>query len=98
MQRLIIHAPTVTALHRAYRNLANFLDKEPEALVELVVNGEAVVEAINAPDPRTNKYIVLCENSLRAAGLTAPAGFRTVPAAIHHISQRQAEGWSYFRA
>ena len=98
MQRLVIHAPTAAALHRAYRNLANLRDKEPEALIELVVNGEAVAVAINASDPRSTEYVVLCENSLQAAGLTTPTGFRTVPAAIHHISQRQAEGWSYFRA
>lgn len=98
MQRLVIHAPTVASLDRAGRNLMNFLKEEPEALVELVVNGEAAVEAVNAPNTQTAKYIVLCKNSLDAAGLTAPAGARIVAAAVHHISQRQAEGWSYFRA
>ena len=98
MQRLIIHAPTVASLHRAYRNLANFLEQEPEVQVELVVNGEAVAEAINTLEPQIAGYVVLCENSLSAAGLAVPAGLRTISAAIHHISQRQAEGWSYFRA
>ena len=98
MQRLVIHAPTVNSLHRAYRNLKNFLKQEPDAQVELIVNAGAVVEAINTADQQAAQYIVLCENSLQAAGLTAPKGFKTVPAAIHQISQRQAEGWSYFRA
>lgn len=98
MQRLIIHAPTVASLHRAYRNLGNFLEQEPGAEVELVVNGEAVGEAIKTIEPQITKYVVLCENSLRATELTAPTGLRTISAAIHHISQRQAEGWSYFRA
>jgi intracellular sulfur oxidation DsrE/DsrF family protein len=98
MTKLIVHAPTVAALHRAQRNLVNLLAAEPDATVELVVNGEAAIEAIDSPNPTTGGYVVLCENSLRAAGRQEPRGFRTVPAAIHYIAQRQAEGWSYFRA
>lgn len=98
MTRLVVHAPTVAALRRARRNVVNLLAAEPGATVELVVNGEAVAEAIDSPDPATEGYVVLCENSLRAAGREKPPGFRTVGAAIHYVAQRQAEGWGYFRA
>lgn len=98
MTRLIVHAPTVGALHRARRNLVNLLAAEPGATVELVVNGAAVAEAIDNPDAASTAHLVLCENSLRAAGLEKPSGFGSTAAAIAHIARRQAEGWSYFRA
>ena len=47
MTKLIVHAPTVAALARARRNVANLLKADPEATVELVVNGAAVGEAID---------------------------------------------------
>jgi hypothetical protein len=56
------------------------------------------IAAIDNPDPATARYVVLCENSLRAAGRERPPEFRTIPAAIHYIALRQAWGWSYFRA
>lgn len=96
--RLIIHAPTAAALHRARRNLANLLAAEPDAEVELVANGEAAVEAIEKPDHASQQYLVLCENSLRAASLEKPPEFRTTPAAVSYVARLQADGWSYFRA
>lgn len=98
MTRLIVHAPTVAALRRARRNIANLLAADPEALVELVVNSEAAIAAIDDPDPATADYVVVCENSLAAAGRDNPPGVRTIPTAVLHIARRQAEGWSYFRA
>lgn len=98
MTRLIVHAPTVGALRRARRNIVNLLAAEPDATVELVVNAEAAVEAVANPDQATDAHLVLCENSLRAAGLERPRDSRSVPAAVGYIARRQAEGWSYFRA
>lgn len=96
--KLIIHAPTVAALARAQRNLVNLLRADPNATVELVVNGTAVGEAIDNPDPSCAPHVVLCENSLQAADREKPPGMRSTAAAIHHIAQRQSEGWGYFRA
>lgn len=98
MTKLIVHAPTVAALHRARRNIVNLLAAEPGAMVELVVNAAAVAEAIASPDQATDRYLVLCENSLRAASLAKPPDCRSVPAAVSYIAYRQAAGWSYFRA
>jgi len=95
---LLIHAPTAAALKRARSNLRNFLKAEPGAKVELVANGEGALEALSLPDADTDAYLVLCENSLKAAEIIAPGGMRTVGAAVHHIALRQSEGWAYFRA
>ena len=96
--RLLIHAPTAGALVRGRRNLANLLAADPSAEVELVANGAAVAAALDAPDPATDARLVLCRNSLAAAGRSAPPGVRTVAAAVLHVAERQRDGWAYFRA
>jgi intracellular sulfur oxidation DsrE/DsrF family protein len=98
MMKLIVHAPTSDALVRARRNILNLLRANPQAQVELVINGKAVPQALSTPDADTDSYLVLCQNSLTAANLTAPDGVRTVDAAIEYIARRQMEGWAYFRA
>ncbi|HAE00417.1 MAG TPA: hypothetical protein DCL95_10315 [Rhodospirillaceae bacterium] len=98
MMKLIVHAPTPDALIRARRNIQNLLRANPDAQVELVINGKAVPEALAAPDPDTDPYLVLCQNSLKAANLAAPEGYRIEAAAIEYIARRQMEGWAYFRA
>ncbi len=95
--RLIIHAPTAAALERGRRNLANLLKLVPDAEVELVINAGAVAAALSTPDP-LDRHLRVCRNTLVANQLTVPDGVETVPAAILHIAQRQAEGWSYMRA
>jgi uncharacterized protein len=95
---LLIHAPTATALKRGRNNLRNLLKEEPDAKIELVANGEGVLQALSSPDPEVDQFLVLCENSLRSANLVAPDEIRTVNAAVHHIALRQSEGWGYFRA
>jgi NitT/TauT family transport system ATP-binding protein len=96
--KILIHAPTAGALSRARQNLRNFLADAPDSKVELVANGEAVRTAISAPDPDTDQFLILCENSLRAAQLSASEGISTTAAAIVYIARRQSEGWGYFRA
>lgn len=98
MVRLLVHAPTPDALVRARRNIANLLAADPSAEVELVVNGAATRAALDRPDPETDRYLVVCANSLTLTGTEAPEGTCIVGAAILHIARRQAEGWGYFRA
>lgn len=95
--RLIIHAPTPTALERGRRNLANLLKLAPDAEVELVINAGAVAAALSQPDP-LDGHLRVCRNTLTANQLTAPDGIVVVPAAVLHIAQRQADGWGYMRA
>ncbi len=95
--RLIIHAPTVGALERGRRNLANLLKQAPTAQVELVINAGAVAAALDAPSP-LDSHLRVCRNTLEANQLNAPEGVSVVAAAVLHIAQRQAEGWAYMRA
>ena len=95
---LALHAPTPEALTRARRNLVNFRREHPETPAVLVVNGAAATHALDAPDPATDAALVLCGNSLAAAGRTAPPGARTTPAAVALLHTLQQRGWSYFRA
>ncbi|MDB5991690.1 MAG: hypothetical protein JWQ10_3093 [Herbaspirillum sp.] len=95
--RLIIHAPTATALERGRRNLANLLKLAPDAQVELVINAGAVAAALGKPDP-LDGHLRVCGNTLAVNQLVASEGVAVVPAAVLHIAQRQAEGWAYMRA
>ena len=95
---LVLHAPTADALRRARRNLPNFRARLPDTPVEIVVNAAAVALALDEPDPGTDGSLVVCENSLRGLGREAPAGLRTVAAAVVHLHERQLGGWTYVRA
>lgn len=97
MVRLLIHAPTAGSLERGRRNLANLLKLAPDAEVELVVNAGAVAAALDTPHA-LDTHLRVCANTLIATGRTAPDGIPTVPAAVLHLAQRQAEGWAYLRA
>ena len=97
MVRLLIHAPTPASLERARRNLANLLKLAPDAQVELVVNAGAVAAALDTPHP-LDTHLRVCANTLTANARTAPGGIATVPAAVLHLAERQAQGWSYMRA
>jgi NitT/TauT family transport system ATP-binding protein len=97
MVRLLIHAPTPAALERGRRNLANLLKLAPDAQVELVVNAGGVAAALDTPHV-LDAHLRVCLNTLAANQRTVPEGIATVPAAVLHLAERQAEGWSYLRA
>lgn len=96
--QLLIHASDEASLSRARSNARNLLAAAPGAHCEIVANGEAVLVAIETPDPHTDGLLRLCGNTLRNKGLEAPAGLKTVPAAVLHLAERQAAGWQYIRA
>ncbi|WP_319781738.1 hypothetical protein [Oceanisphaera sp. IT1-181] len=96
--QVLIHAPTIAALHRAQSNVRNLLQLSSNAEIELVVNGPAMPEAITISNPEIKSRLRLCQNSLRTQGLTAPADMQQISAAILHLSERQQQGWSYVRA
>ncbi len=98
MLKLMIHAPTAAALARAQANARNLLKLEPDAQVQLVVNGPAMAAAVAITDEQILALLVLCRNSLNAQQLEAPAGVSVVPAAIQHLALQQAAGWGYVRA
>lgn len=96
--KLLIHAPTAEALKRAQNNARNLLKLEEDAVVEIVVNGPAVADAIDIKDETVLPLLVLCRNSLNGQQLSAPEGVRVVPAAVQYLARQQAQGWAYMRA
>jgi len=95
---VMIHAPTPEALHRAQANTRNLLKLEPDANIELVVNGPAAAVAVGIVDAEILGRLVLCQNSLDKQNLTAQDGARVVPAAVQHLARQQQQGWGYIRA
>jgi intracellular sulfur oxidation DsrE/DsrF family protein len=96
--KLMIHAPTPQALMRAQANARNLLKLEPDARIEIVVNGPAAADALAIEDVSIRGLLVLCNNSLINQGLEVPEDLRIVPAAVQHLARQQGEGWSYMRA
>lgn len=96
--KLLIHAPTVEALKRAQNNARNLLKLEPDAQVEIVVNGPATALAVTLTDDDILARLVICRNSLQAQSLTAQADVKRVDAAVQYLAHQQAAGWSYMRA
>lgn len=97
-RRVILHAPTAGALARARSNLRNLLRADPEAEVRILANAAGAGAAVREPDREADRFLVLCENSLRAQSLAAPPGIATVPAVVLALAKMQAEGWIYIRA
>ncbi|MCB5161263.1 hypothetical protein [Marinomonas algarum] len=96
--QLTIHAPTLDSLKRAQNNARNLLKLEPDAQIEIVVNGPATALAVTLTDEDILSRLVICRNSLQAQTLTAQPNVTLVDAAVQHLAHRQAEGWSYIRA
>lgn len=97
MSRVILHAPTAGALVRARSNLRNLLRAEPSAEVRILANAAGAAAAVRERDPEADRFLFLCENSLRAQALVAPEGIATVPAVVQALIALQAEGWTYIR-
>ncbi|ALG75085.1 hypothetical protein VY88_26525 [Azospirillum thiophilum] len=95
--RLVIHAPTPTALERARNNARNLLAARPDAQVRIVVNAGAVTAALDGPDAETDRLLRVCGNTLARTGRSA-GGLTVVPAGVLDIAEAQAEGWGYMRA
>jgi Uncharacterized conserved protein len=96
--KLLIHAPTPDSLKRAQSNARNLLKLERDAEVEIVVNGAAVVAAVEITDPEIRSRLVFCRNSLESQQLREPVGAKVVPAAVHYLACQQGSGCAYIRA
>jgi intracellular sulfur oxidation DsrE/DsrF family protein len=96
--QLLIHAPTVDALKRAQNNARNLLKLEPDAQVEIVVNGPATALAVTLSDEDILSRLVICRNSLQAQTLSPQPQVKLVDAAVQYLAHQQMKGWSYMRA
>lgn len=96
--RVLLHAPTPSALQRARSNAANLRVAAPHAQVRIIANSNAVETAVGEPDPGTDTCLTLCQNSLRRHGVDAPSHIEVTPAAMLLLVELQQQGWIYIRA
>ena len=54
--------------------------------------------ALGTPDPETDGFLTLCENTLNRKGLEPPGGIATTKVAVLLIAELQADGWAYMRS
>ena len=99
--RIALHAPTAEALARARGNFKNLTAAQPQAEVWIVANAQAVQAVVDAPEaiepalPR----VLLCPNTLKNNGLSAPANVQVLPmGAVEALARMQADGWFYIRS
>lgn len=97
--RIVLHAPTRTALQRARSNAANIRKEVPQAEVRIVANAEAVPQVLEQPDAGADAVTWLCPNTLVRMNLKAAEPLRVLEqAAVLAIAGLQAQGWTYIRA
>lgn len=97
--RIVLHAPTASAVIRARNNAANLLKQPAPVEVRIVVNAEAVRAALDDPDPTGDAFTLVCPNTLSRIGRMAPAPLTVLDeAAVLAIARMQAAGWHYIRS
>lgn len=96
--RVVLHAPTASALQRARSNARNLKARQADAEILIVANADGVAAALETRDAETDAELRICANTLAARKITAPGDIATVPAAVETIAQLQIEGWIYIRA
>lgn len=96
--KIVLHAPTAGSLERARRNLGNVLQAAPDATVRILVNGDGVAAALDAPDAAADAATLVCPSSLKRIGRTAPAPLTVMdePGVIA-LAHFQIQGWQYVR-
>lgn len=96
--RVLIHAPTAGAVVRARNNAANLLAAIPDIVVRILVNAEGVGAVLDHPRPDTDALTLVCANTLKRTGRTAPEPLQLVTASIVALAEMQRDGWIYVRA
>lgn len=96
--RVVLHAPTASAVVRARSNAANLLRAAPDTQVRIIVNADGVAAVLDQPAPEADALTLVCENTLRRIGRQAPAPLITTAVSILDIARMQEDGWCYIRA
>lgn len=97
--RILLHAPTASAVARARSNSANLLKQANPVEVRIVVNGDAVQAVLDAPESVADSLTLVCPNTLSRIGRHAPAPLSVLDeGAVLAIARMQADGWHYVRA
>jgi len=99
--RIVLHAPSPQALARARGNFKNLKAANPELEVWIIVNAQAVQAVLDQPDDLgpALAQMLLCPNTLRNNGLSAPENIQVLPmGAVEAIARMQQDGWTYIRS
>lgn len=97
--KVVLHAPTLAALERARNNAMNLKRERPEADVRIIVNGEAVAQALDAAHPEADALTWVCPNTLARANRENRHPLRVLAGpAVLEIAQLQCDGWVYIRS
>lgn len=97
--RILLHAPTASAVTRARSRSANLLKQRNPVEVRIVVNGDAVQAVLDVPEPVADSLTLVCPNTLARIGRAAPAPLTVLgEGAVLAIARMQADGWRYIRA
>lgn len=97
--RVVLHAPTAGALTRARNNAMNLLKTDPEAVVRVVVNGDAVGAALDTPHLSADALTLVCPNTLLNLKRELREPLTVLPhAAVFALALMQRDGWFYIRA
>lgn len=97
--KVILHAPTMSALERARNNAANLKRGSPDAQVRIIANAQAVGAALDIGHEQLDSITWLCPISLDRVGREnrEPLQVLSGPAVLEMVRLQQ-EGWVYVRA
>ncbi|WP_407792401.1 hypothetical protein [Pigmentiphaga litoralis] len=97
--KVVLHAPTATALTRARSNLNNLIAADPTVRVAIVINADAVAAALDNPNPVSDSKTLVCPNTLKKINRTAAEPLKVLEeGAIVALVKMQSDGWTYIRA
>ena len=93
--KILIHAPSRRSLARARVEAARLLALPIEGMVRVVATLEGAEAAAAERDAATDPLLILCGDSLGAAGVPHPPGVEVVPNGTELVAKLQRKGWAY---
>ncbi|MDF8361260.1 hypothetical protein [Achromobacter anxifer] len=97
--KVILHAPTPSALDRARKNAVNLLRDAPDTELRIVLNAEAVEAALDQTHADLDGHTWVCPTTLTRIGRENRPPLRVLagPAVIEMVRMQKA-GWVYIRS
>ena len=92
--KIVIHATSRRSLERARVETARMAELRKEATVRIVATGDGAVAAVREPH-NTDILLILCGDSLAAAGMDNPRGIEVTPNGTELVARLQRKDWSY---
>lgn len=96
--KVIIHAPTQASLARARTIAEELLNSPSKGSIRILAAGGAVTAALDRPESRTDRLLILCSRTLEKLGAQAPQGAEICLDPNYMLTRLQRKGWLYIRA